>query len=344
MGLPTFSVLLGNYNKGSYIEKALQAILNQSLPPDEIIIIDDCSTDNSVEIIKQIIKEKPEIRFIQNEKNMGTCYTLNRIVHEATCDYFHLVGTDDFVLPGYYEKSIKLLNQYPQAGLCSAICQCQDIEGNNLYLDPGPPYVSQTECYLSSDEYLSAYIKYGCWYNGTVTLWRREPYVELGGFAPAELGSLTDTYKFFQLALKYGVCFIPEILHTWTVTVSSFSGLTRLNPDHTLNLIQRTEEVMVQQPADLFSPDFVKEFKRRGLISVANSVLEKEHNEKLQTLDCNNNYKSKISVWDRLFKALLKRVYKTQYFFKLLYSNFNLVRFLSKWKWKLSFALKKFLN
>ena len=137
MCFPTLSVLLGNYTEGPNIKRSLQKILSQSLRPDEIIIIDDCSTDNSIEIIQEIIKDEPEIRLIQNEKNIGTCASLNRIVHEASCEYFHLVGTDDFVLPGFYEKSMNLLSQYPQAGLCSAIVQCQDIKGENLRFDPG---------------------------------------------------------------------------------------------------------------------------------------------------------------------------------------------------------------
>ena len=341
MSLPTLSVLLGNYNEGPNIKRSLQKILSQSLRPDEIIIIDDCSTDNSIEIIQEIIKDEPEIRLIQNEKNIGTCASLNRIVHEASCEFFHLVGTDDFVLPGYYEKSMNLLSQYPQAGLCSAIVQCQDIKGENLDFNPCPPYISRTDCFLPADKIFRTYMQYGSWYKGAATIWRREPYLELGGLAPAELESLTDTFKFFQLALKYGVCFIPEILHTCTVSMSSYSGRNRLNPDHNLELIQRAEQVMVNQSDGLFPSEFVKEFKRRGLIAVANITIEKSHSEMMRALDYNENNRPGISAWDRAFMALLKRIYKMQHFFTMLHFNFNLIRFLRKWQWKLTFTLNK---
>jgi glycosyltransferase involved in cell wall biosynthesis len=344
VSLPTFSVLLGNYNKGAYIEGALQAIWRQSLRPDEIIIIDDCSTDNSAEIIREILKKNPEIRFIQNERNMGTCYTLDRIVREASCDYFHLVGTDDIVLPGFYEKSMRLLSKYPEAGLCSGIAQCQDVEGKDLNLNPSPPYVSKTDCFVSPDNFLNKYKKYGNWYNGAVTFWRREPYLASGGFAPAELGSLTDTFKFYQLALQYGACFIPEVLHTWTVISSSFSARARLDRNLALNLIERTEEVMSKDPDDLFPSEFIKEFKRQGLISVANISIENSHFEMLRALEYNENSRPDVSGWDRLFLALLKSLYKVQYFFTILHFNFNLARYLRKWKWRLNFLLKNFIK
>ena len=327
MSLPTFSVLLGNYNKGSYIKKTLQAVLSQSLCPDEIIIIDDCSTDNSVAIIKEILKEEPKIRFIQNEKNMGACYTLNRIVHEASCDYFHLVGTDDLVLPGFYEKSMKLVSQYPQAGLCSAVVQCYDIENKKLHVEPSPPYMSKNACYLSAENFLSTYISYGCWYNGAVTFWRREPYMESGGFAPAELGSLTDTYKFFEMGLEYGACFIPEDLHTWTVTSSGFSGKTRLNPERSLKLITRVEEIMINHPRSLFPSCFVEEFKRRELATFGNAIFDKMDSDQNESLSFFKQAVSGNNVVDRLVIGFSKSLMWLQKSFLKIYLGFRLRRF-----------------
>jgi hypothetical protein len=327
MSLPTFSVLLANFNKGPYIHKSLQAILSQSLRPDEIIIIDDCSTDNSVAIIMEILEQEPEIRFIQNEKNFGACYTLDRIVREASCDYFHLVGTDDFVLPGYYEKSMNLVRQHPQAGLCSAIVQCKDMQGENLGLDPSHPFLSKTECFVAPDDILKNYQKYGGWYNGAVTFWRREPYIELGGFAPAELGSLTDTFKFFQLAFKYGVCFIPEILHTWTVTSSGFSAKARQDPDHALSQIALTEEVMTNHQGGLFSPDFIEEFKRRELATLGNTILKKMDSDLEISLSFLIQALPENNVADRVVIRFTQLLMRVQNIFLKVYLGFRLRRF-----------------
>ncbi|MEK9629131.1 MAG: glycosyltransferase family 2 protein [Nitrospinota bacterium] len=335
MGLPTFSVLLANYNQESYLLKAVENILKQSLRPDEIIIVDDCSTDNSVETIQKILKEEPWIKFIQNEKNLGTVQTFNRLINAATCDYFHAIGPDDKILPGFYEKSLDLLGQYPQSGLCSSIVQCQDIHGKNLQLIPGPPDMPEKECFLTPEQFLDMYNKKGSWYCGTSAIWRREPYLEFGAHSPQTLGSLLDTVKFFQLAIKYGVCFIPEVLHTWTLTSTGFSAGARLNPDLALNLIEKAEEVMASQKWGVFPTTFIKEFKRRGLVSVANISLQKCHFETMQALEYNEKNRPGISWWDRLFLSLLKSFYKIQYFFTMLHFNFNLPRIFEKWKWKI---------
>ena len=64
----TLSVVMCNYNHGHYIQEALQAILSQSFPPLEVIVIDDGSTDNSVQIIGGIAEKNPTVKFYRNVK------------------------------------------------------------------------------------------------------------------------------------------------------------------------------------------------------------------------------------------------------------------------------------
>lgn len=73
--LPLVSVIMPVYNSEKYLNEAIQSILNQTYENIELIIIDDCSTDFSKEIIKNINSEK--INLIKNEKNMGVSFTRN---------------------------------------------------------------------------------------------------------------------------------------------------------------------------------------------------------------------------------------------------------------------------
>ena len=66
--LPTLSVLVNNYNYARFIGEALEAILNQSYRPSEVIVVDDASIDNSVEIIHQFVKRDPIVHLVKNEK------------------------------------------------------------------------------------------------------------------------------------------------------------------------------------------------------------------------------------------------------------------------------------
>ena len=107
--LPTLSVLVNNYNYARFIGEALEAILNQSYRPSEVIVVDDASIDNSVEIIQQFVKRDPIVHLIKNEKNMGIFYNLNKFFSIASGEYVYLAGSDDRILPGFFEKSMKLL-------------------------------------------------------------------------------------------------------------------------------------------------------------------------------------------------------------------------------------------
>ena len=139
MTTPTLSVIMGNYNHAHYLVESISAILNQSFRPIEFIIIDDASTDNSVEIIEGFAKKDPRIRFFKNDKNLGNAPTYTRAYELMRGDYFILTAADDRVLPGLFEKSMAMLAKFPSAGFCSAISRRIDGDENELVTAPEPP-------------------------------------------------------------------------------------------------------------------------------------------------------------------------------------------------------------
>ena len=119
MSLPaTITAIMPNYNYAHYLLRAIEAIATQSRPPDEMLIVDDCSTDNSRDVICSYANRYPFIRFVQNETNCGVSLTCNRMAKEARGDYLYFGSADDYVLPGFFEKTLALVSRYPQAGMC----------------------------------------------------------------------------------------------------------------------------------------------------------------------------------------------------------------------------------
>src|SRR5437868_7050033 len=118
MGRPTLSVIMPNYNHGHFLPEALDAILSQSWPADEVLIVDDASTDDSVEVIEGFARKHASVRLLRNERNMGAVYSGRRVFDAATGDYLYPSAADDRVQPGFFAKSMELLAQHPQAGLC----------------------------------------------------------------------------------------------------------------------------------------------------------------------------------------------------------------------------------
>src|SRR5882762_4120912 len=145
--LPSLSICIPNYNHGQYLPAAVNAILRQSVQPAEVVIIDDGSTDNSVQILQALAAKHPVIRFFQNEKNQGAVYTINRGIDLATSEYVFLAAADDEIMPGFLEKSLRVLAKYPQAGLCCTIGDWREVAtGLNWHVGVGmtdrPAYLS----------------------------------------------------------------------------------------------------------------------------------------------------------------------------------------------------------
>ena len=88
------SVALASYNGGNYLKEQLESIYAQSLLPNEVIVCDDCSTDNSIEILNAY-KEKHCLRYFINEKNLGFVKNFDKAISLCSGDYIALSDQDD---------------------------------------------------------------------------------------------------------------------------------------------------------------------------------------------------------------------------------------------------------
>ncbi|NJL57441.1 glycosyltransferase family 2 protein [bacterium] len=145
MSQVTLSAILCNYNHSHFIREALQSILDQSCQPDEVVLVDDGSTDNSVQVIEEFINKNrcSTFRLFKNEQNQGLMSAGNRALELTSGDYIVGLAADDRWLPGYLENSMNVLTQYPQAALCcSDFMTFEDETGHSrehrLYLSDRP--------------------------------------------------------------------------------------------------------------------------------------------------------------------------------------------------------------
>jgi glycosyltransferase involved in cell wall biosynthesis len=218
---PTLSVIMSNYNHAKYIGEALEAILSQSFRPIEVIVIDDASTDNSVEIIEQFVKRDPIVHLIRNEKNMGVVYNANKLLELAKGDYVYFAAADDKILPGFFEKSMNLLMQYPQAGLCCSDPVyfdglTDDSTEHRLYLSDVPRYFSSTKVVETMRQRLFHIA-------GHTSIIKRSAMIEAGRLIP-ELKWHCDWFALLVIAFRYGICYIPKPLAALRVSSNSYSA------------------------------------------------------------------------------------------------------------------------
>ena len=104
------SVYITSFNKGKYLHQAITSVLNQSLQPEEIIIVDDGSNDNSREIIKGFASRYPEIiKPIINENNYGIAKTRNIAISHCKGELITYVDGDDYFFPSKLESELKII-------------------------------------------------------------------------------------------------------------------------------------------------------------------------------------------------------------------------------------------
>lgn len=134
---PLVSVVIPNYNRDTLIKKAVESINSQTYKNIEIIIIDDCSTDNSAETIKYLSEIYTNIRFKFLSENMGANFCRKEGVSIANGDFISFLDSDDTFLPTKLEKQMNILLDNPEIGFVTTGFGESNIKGvksGNIHL------------------------------------------------------------------------------------------------------------------------------------------------------------------------------------------------------------------
>lgn len=115
------SIVTASYNYEQYIGETIQSVLNQTYTDWELIIIDDCSSDNSLKVIKSFDDDR--IKLFVNKKNMGLKYTVKRGIELAQGDWVVFLESDDLITPDYLEKKYQIAQKYPDNVLIFNDCE-----------------------------------------------------------------------------------------------------------------------------------------------------------------------------------------------------------------------------
>ncbi|MEQ8242432.1 glycosyltransferase [Fulvivirga sp.] len=106
---PLVSVIALCYNHERFVREAIESVFNQTYPNIELIVVDDASTDSSHNVIEQLTKEYPQIKYIPLEKNIGSCAAFNTGYKASQGDFIIDFATDDILLPTRIERGVSSL-------------------------------------------------------------------------------------------------------------------------------------------------------------------------------------------------------------------------------------------
>lgn len=125
------SIIIPVYNKEKYIADSINSVLAQTYPDWELILVDDCSTDRSPEIIRNYMKTDERVRYTRLEQNSGAAVARNKALEIARGRYVAFIDADDIWLPQKLEKQIDFLTRIGQ-GFCYTAIEMIDDDGNPL--------------------------------------------------------------------------------------------------------------------------------------------------------------------------------------------------------------------
>ncbi|GEM55617.1 glycosyltransferase [Flavobacterium branchiophilum] len=146
---PLVTVVCMCYNHAPFVVACLNSVLFQTYPHIELIIVDDCSTDQSVAVIQNWLVDYPKIKFIKNEKNIGCTRSFNKAVAFAEGDYLIDLAADDLLQPCCVALQIKKFqtSKYDNLGI---------VYGNVALIDANGQFLSY---FYEVDEHLKRVVK-----------------------------------------------------------------------------------------------------------------------------------------------------------------------------------------
>ncbi len=209
---PLISVILPVYNAEKYVSRAIESILCQSYKDFELLIIDDASTDNSIEIISSFKDNR--IKLFHNTKNLGSLLSRNYLFERVRGDFIAFQDADDISILNRLDKQISFFNDHPEYGLVGSWIDYIDNKGKHLLTAKKP--VTYPEIVFSFKDSIPIVF--------SSSMARAEVLEKVGLFRPffADKGNY-DYDWMFRICEKYSVANIPEVLYKTTLLPESNS-------------------------------------------------------------------------------------------------------------------------
>lgn len=251
---PSLSVFISNYNHGECIGRAIEAVADQSRLPDELVVVDDGSTDNSVEVIQGYAKRYSWIKFIACRENRGVQAVLAESLPLLAGDYIYFGSSDDYVPPYFFTEAMTQAKRYPKAGMIFGQITAVTPKGRQLYVIKVHKWL--TALYADPEKYrrecLEAEVAGQSFVGSTV--FKKSALDAVGGFRP-ELGSWCDSFAARAIGLRYGVCYVPKPFMTWVISSDSLSHATSRRPIKMLKIINRAVKLMRSREFKKYFPE-----------------------------------------------------------------------------------------
>ncbi len=200
---PLFSILIANYNNGRFFEDCYNSIIAQTNKNWEAIIVDDCSTDDSVKTIEKFIEGDARFRLFVNESNKGCGYTKRRCAEKAKGELAAFLDPDDVIMPTAVEAMVKKHEEHPEASL---------VHSNLLHCDENlkERFINKPKCkdfgnYLKTVHHIFPFASF-----------KTQKYLDTEGIAP-ELKRAVDQDLYYKLEETGKFVYLDNTLYKYRI-------------------------------------------------------------------------------------------------------------------------------
>jgi len=223
---PLISIVIPAYNSGLTIERTIKSIFAQTYENIEIIIIDDCSNDNTLEIIKDYAKKHPSIKFHSFSENNGPNIARNKGIEISQGKFVAFCDSDDEWFPLKLEKQYKKFSTSIYQNLGLVYCGLIKNYEKGMISFKNNNYIGSIMDKLMVENFIGG---------ASVVLIKREIFDNIGFFDESPLlrkGGAQDYEMWIRIAKKFDIDVVPEILVKYNICNNSISVQSQTNyPD-----------------------------------------------------------------------------------------------------------------
>lgn len=224
---PTISVIIPAHNAEKTIQETIESVLKQSFTDFELIVVNDGSSDRTLEIVSQI--QDPRLKVLSCS-NYRVAISRNLGFKHSTGKYVSFLDSDDLWTPDKLEAQFHALEKNPEAAVAYSWTNCIDEQGKLLRRGGRVRWSGNVLPQLLLDDFIG---------NGSNVMIRREIYAEMGGF-DEEFTNAEDTDLWLRIAAKYPFVNVPSAQVLYRVSRQSKSSrLTRMEACN-LKIIERS--------------------------------------------------------------------------------------------------------
>ena len=228
---PLVSVILPNYNYAHYLRNRIEGILNQSFQDIELILLDDKSTDNSVDIMREYVSHPKVSAMVVNENNSGSPFLQwEKGIAMSKGKYIWIAEADDEALPDFLSTCIEALEANPRASVCYTSSVHIDPEGNAGIPRHKPTRTEGYSVYNGMEFarhnlYWRNYIE-----NASGAVFRSDAFERINDNSWTQMRSSGDWFFWFLMAIEGDVIRVHKTLNRFRIHSTSVTASSKSKP------------------------------------------------------------------------------------------------------------------